>query len=382
MQDIGIYIHIPFCKSKCFYCAFNSIDCTKAKVSSKLIDDYFKALSKEIISKAELLSTSKCNSIYIGGGTPSYVDESYIKDVLYLIKNICNLSKDCEITIEINPGTLTLEKAKVYKEIGINRVSLGMQTLNDNTLKKIGRMHTRKDFYDAIDILTKAKFDNISCDYIFGLPDQTIESAESEFKELFKLPLKHISSYDLEVIEGTKLDFLVENGYITLPTDDDIVDIREHVQKMLKEQMFIQYEISNYCKEGYHSRHNVNYWKQGSYIGLGVSASSYINGVRYTNIASIPEYIENINSFKKIYNIDEEMDKLSTMKEYMMLGFRLASGVNTLEFKNKFKENLEDLFKQELDKCIENKLVVKEENNYKLTTKGKELANVVFREFI
>ncbi len=382
MQEIGIYIHIPFCKSKCFYCNFNSLDCNKEKVESKKIEKYFNALMKEIITKAEILSTSICKTIYIGGGTPSYVEAKYIKDVLSLLKNICNIDENCEITIEINPGTLNIEKAKVYKEIGINRVSLGMQTLNDNTLKKIGRMHTKKDFYDAINILEQEGFNNISCDYIFGLPDQTIDTVEEEFKELLKLDLKHISSYDLEVYEGTKLDFLIENGYITIPDDDTVVDIRENIQRLLKEHSFVQYEISNYSKEGYESKHNLNYWKQGSYIGLGVSASSYINQIRYTNIADVDEYISNMETNKKIYNIDEQMDLLSTMKEYVMLHLRLKDGVNTFLFRLKFKQDIEKLFKAELDKCIQNGLLERKNDNYMLTTKGKELANVVFREFI
>lgn len=382
MQEIGIYIHIPFCKSKCFYCNFNSLDCLNKQNIDKKIDDYFNSLIKEIISKAEILSTSICKSIYIGGGTPSFVDSKYIKDVLSLLFNICNIKEDAEITIEINPGTLTLEKAKEYKESKINRISLGMQSLNDDTLKKIGRMHNVQDFYDAIDILTKVGFTNISCDYIFGLPNQSVDSVLEEFNELLKLPLKHISSYDLEVIEGTKLDFLIENGYLTIPDDDTVVDIREAVQKLLKEHMFIQYEISNYAKEGYESRHNLNYWTQGEYIGLGLSASSYINQVRYTNISSLDDYISNINTNKSIYNIDEEMDLLSTMKEYVMLHLRLKEGVDRFLFKLKFKQEIESIFKEELEKCITLKLLEKKNNKYMLTTKGKELANVVFREFI
>ncbi|MEG2484121.1 MAG: radical SAM family heme chaperone HemW [Clostridia bacterium] len=381
MEDIGVYVHIPFCESKCFYCDFNSVACNKLQDEKALIKKYFDSLIKEIISAAEMLAAYNISTIYIGGGTPSYVSEKYIVEILNILKSMCG-NTDIEIAIEVNPGTCVKNKLNAYKEAGINRISIGLQSGNDKTLKQIGRIHTYKEFEETVLEVKKAGIDNFSVDYIFGLPNQTEDIVEEEIKEIIKLNPKHISTYDLEVYENTKLDFLIKEKYLEVPSEDEVVDIRHRGEETLTKLGYNRYEISNYAKEGYESKHNLAYWNQKKYIGFGAGASSFYNGIRYTNVKNIKEYIEKIESNQTISVVDEQMDLLDMIREYAVLRLRLKEGIDLNIFKARFKKDFLDMFKTEVESLVEKGLLIHEKNNIFLSERGKDLANIVWQEFI
>ena len=372
---LGVYIHIPFCASKCFYCDFYS--CIEKTNEQEYID----AVINEIISEADLLSTRGVDSIYIGGGTPSVINKENITKLLDVLRLFC--ADDTEITIEVNPESVTYDKLKAYLDAGVNRISIGLQSANDSTLKKIGRLASLKDFENAYNIAVEVGFKNISCDVIIGLPDETIDMFENTVNYLLRLEhITHISAYSLEVHENTKLDFLVNNNFVSLPTETTEREMKYLLDRKLEMAGFNRYEISNYAKDGYNSKHNLKYWNQQEYLGFGAAASSFVNSVRYTNVSDINKYVENINSGVSNKQDIEEMDKLDLIKEYIILKLRLRQGVNLLEFKTRFKQDMYELYKDAIDKLIKQGLIAKDEENIHLTYKGEDLANIVWQEFI
>ena len=378
-MKLGIYIHIPFCKSRCFYCDF----CSKVSDDSNIIKEYFNTLAQEIMQNAELLAENEVDTIYIGGGTPSIVPAQYICDILDLISSCTHISDDPEITIEVNSESVTSEKLEMYRKSGINRISMGLQSVNDNVLKAIGRITTKQMFLDAYNKIKSAGFTNISTDIICGLPQDTIESFKDTLDFVLKLDsIKHISVYSLELHEKSKLDFLVKNGFVTLPDEDTEREMFYIVKDMLKNNGFEMYEISNFAKSGFKSRHNLKYWSGLPYLGFGASASSFINSTRYSNTSDIKEYIafKNEACFKKCDV--EELDLLDLEKEFVILGLRKTDGININEFKSRFKVDIYSIFGQEINKFLNNGLLEKNGENIRLTDRGQDLANTVWQEFI
>ena len=381
-KDLSIYIHIPFCVSKCFYCDFISFsDCKE-----EIIDKYFKALVNEIMMNAEILSERDVKTIYIGGGTPSFANSKYIEMILNTIYMLTDKSKIEEITIEVNPCSLTLEKAKKYFELGINRVSIGMQTIYNDILKIIGRRHTYQDFLNTLDILTSVGFKNISCDIIYPLPNLNLKDFKTEIYEVINLskkyPLKHISIYNLELHPGSKLEFLLNEGYVKLCSEDEEYEMREYLNNKLECEGFINYEISNFSLKGYESKHNISYWNQDEYLGLGLNASSFINGSRYKNVDKLEDYILEIQN-GNITKIDrEDLDFLSLMKEYIILRLRLNDGIILKDFERKFNSSIYEYFTSEIEELKNNNLIEVNSTNIKLTNRGKEVANLVWEKFI
>ena len=372
---LGVYIHIPFCAAKCFYCDFYSA------INKTTEEKYVEALLKEIISEAELLGERGIDSIYIGGGTPSFIDEKNIVKILDVLKLFC--SDNAEITIEINPESITYDKLKAYFDAGVTRISIGLQSANDVTLKKIGRLATLKDFENAYNMAVKVGFKNISCDVMIGLPDETCSMFEHTVDYVLSLKhITHISAYSLELHENTKLDFLVSNNFITLPEEDVERDMKHMLDTRLEQAGFNRYEISNYAKIGYESKHNLKYWNQKEYLGFGAAAASFVNSIRYTNISNINKYIQNISCGSSNKQEIEELDKLGLIKEYIILKLRLKQGINLSEFKAKFKQDIYDLFKDKIELLIKNGLLERVGENILLTYKGEDLANVVWQEFI
>ena len=372
---LGVYVHIPFCASKCFYCDFYST-CNKASQEA-----YINALIEEILSQTELLGSRFVDSIYIGGGTPSVIDEKHIIKILDVLKLFS--TENTEITVEVNPESATCEKLQAYFESGVTRISIGLQSANDITLKKIGRLASIKDFETAYNNAVKVGFKNISCDVIIGLPDETLEMFENTLNYILSLKhITHISAYSLEVHENTKLDFLVNNDFLTLPDEAVERKMKYMLDKRLEQAGFNRYEISNYAKPGFESKHNLKYWNQKEYLGFGAAASSFVNSSRYTNISNIDKYIENILGGISNKQEIEEMDKLGLIKEYIILKLRLKEGINICEFKTKFKQDIFELYKDKIDLLISKGLLEKTEDNIRLTYKGEDLANVVWQEFI
>ena len=381
MKKVGIYIHIPFCKQKCKYCDFTSFPCMEEK-----FDDYFNCLSKEICEKAdELLQEElEIDTIYIGGGTPSIVPAEYIENLIKLIFNKFNVDEDAEITIEANPGTVDSIKLKKYLNAGINRLSIGLQSTNDKLLNMLGRIHTYHEFEDVYEAARKIGFNSINVDLMIGLPKQSLKDVEDALEKIIEKSPEHISVYSLIVEEGTKMFDLIESGELDLPSEEMEREMYWKVKKVLQDNGYEHYEISNFAKRGFESKHNSNCWKQHSYLGFGVAAHSYYDGIRYSNIADIKKYIENLKSGDSVYNIifHEKQSQEQMMKEYMLLGLRKINGVRIIEFKEKFVDNPIYVFRKELNKLVEEELLEISEDRIFLTDKGLDLANIVWMEFV
>ena len=378
MKEIGIYIHIPFCIQKCYYCDFCSFD----KLQNKQAE-YVDALIKEIKNthnKSELL----IKTVYIGGGTTSILNANELKQVMEAIKTNFLLSKDCEITVEMNPGTVTKEKLQIYKDSGINRLSIGLQSTNDEILKELGRIHNYKQFEDIYEDARALGFNNINVDLMIGLPNQTIDDVSKSLKDIIQKNPEHISVYSLILEDDTKLKNLIEEGKLSLPDEDTERAMYWTVKNTLEKNGYNHYEISNFSKLGYESKHNTDCWNQKEYIGFGIAAHSYFNNIRYSNICDINEYVKNINSkdFEKNVIIHEIQEKQDKMNEYMILGLRMIKGVNEQVFKEKFSKDINDVYKKSIEKLINLELISNEKGIIKLTKKGIDFANIVWEEFV
>lgn len=381
MNSVGIYIHIPFCKQKCKYCDFTSFACKE-----DIYDEYFKCLKKEITEKSDELDNEniEIDTIYIGGGTPSIVPTEYIEDIINLIYEKYNVSKIAEITIEANPGTIDKDKLEKYIEAGINRLSIGLQSTNDKLLKMLGRIHTYSEFEEVYKTARQVGFKNINVDLMIGLPNQTMKNVQESLEEIIKKSPEHISVYSLIVEENTKMFDLIESGELELPNENLEREMYWEVKNVLQENGYCHYEISNFAQKGFESKHNSNCWKQHSYLGFGVAAHSYYDGIRYSNITDLKTYIENFQNGESVYNIifHEKQSKEQMMKEYMLLGLRKISGVKISEFKEKFIDNPIYYFREQLNKLVKQNLLEVSEDSIYLTNKGLDLANVVWMEFI
>lgn len=381
-NEIGVYIHIPFCLSKCFYCDFASF----AK-KEEMIEQYIYALCNEILKNAEILSQYKMTTIYIGGGTPSYIDEKYIKQILDTLMLFVNKEDLKEVTIELNPNSVTENKLVTYKEAGINRLSIGLQSTYDNILKKIGRAHKFEDFENTLELANKVGFNNISLDLIYPLPDLDLEKFKKSVDYAISLKdknIKHISIYNLEVHENTKLAFLLNEGYVSLVDEDEEYEMYKYLKDTFERNGYHRYEISNYSLPGYESKHNLRYWNQELYLGFGSGASSFFGGARYSNVKSVEEYINRIENSNSVIEDEsyEELDLLAIMKEYVMLSLRKIEGLNITKFKTKYKKDINDIFGEEIKELLDNGLIEKIDNHIRLTSRGLEVANLVWEKFV
>ena len=385
-KELGIYIHIPFCKQKCYYCDFVSFSNKK-----EYIEKYIETLKREIDSYD--LSKYNITTIYIGGGTPSWIPSEKIQEILEKIRQKISENqtrwKDIEITIELNPGTVDEEKIKKYKEIGINRLSIGLQSTNNKLLKEIGRIHTFEDFKNTYNLVKKVGFENINVDLMIGLPNQTISDVKDSLNEIIKFNPTHVSVYSLIVEENTKMEQLINNKELQLPDEGLERQMYWYVKNTLELNGYNHYEISNFAKKGKESKHNLNCWEQKEYIGLGLAAYSYLNGVRYGNTSNIEKYI-NVQDFLNRSELEESgikiIDEVQTLedkrKEYMLLGLRKIEGVSIQKFKEKFIENPIFLFRKELEKLVNEELIAIDGDFIRLTNKGLDLANIVWEEFV
>lgn len=384
MKTLGIYIHIPFCVKKCSYCDFISYE----NCNEILIEKYIENLIKEIETKEEKLKENnilekegslkkyKVNTIYIGGGTPSYIDSKHIVKLINILREKYNIEENCEITIEINPGTVTKEKIEAYKSIGINRISIGLQETNNEILKIIGRIHTYEKFLETYYAVKEFGFENINIDLMIGLPTQTIKDIENTLNKIIKLNPTHISIYSLILEKDTTMEELISKGKLNLPEEDIEREMYWKVKNVLENNGYNQYEISNFSKEKYESKHNLNCWNQEEYIGFGIAAHSYLNRTRFQNDIDFNKY-EKANII-----INEIQNKQEQMNEYMIIGLRKIEGVNISKFKNKFADNPIFTYRKQLDKLTKEELIEITGNNIKLTNKGLDFANIVWEEFI
>ncbi len=396
-ESIGVYIHIPFCKSKCYYCDFNSYSGRE-----HLAGSYFNALKSEIISRSDMIGNRQVSSIFIGGGTPSLVGPEYIRALMKVCSKHLNTNNCAEISMESNPGTLSYESLRQYREMGINRLSIGLQAWQDSLLKSIGRIHSRQQFIDNLEAAVEAGFDNINVDLIFGLPGQTLEDWVETIEGIAALSnnmsphsIMHLSCYSLIIEEGTVLGDRLEAGAL-VPAEDELDRRMYHFAvETLGKKGYKHYEISNFAYTGYECKHNLIYWKAKEYVGFGAGAHSYLDGVRFSNVSGIEEYIEASKTtagggnMSNLYVDKHVIDKNESMSEFMLLGFRLTDGISSAEFKERFGESLEETYGDKLHKLVSKGLILSNENcmsrdnvTYKLTRRGLDLANSVFIEFI
>lgn len=385
MKNLGIYIHIPFCVRKCDYCDFLS-----ASSDEKTMKSYVKALIKEIELSKNKMEEYLVDTVFIGGGTPSILEGNLIVDVMQALELNCNMADGAEITIECNPGTVTEEKLLAYKNVGINRLSFGLQSANDNELKSIGRIHNYAQFLESYNLARKCGFSNINVDLMSALPGQNESSYRDTLEKIIGLNPNHISAYSLIVEEGTKMHERVENakmkGEIILPDEDEERKMYYMTKSLLANAGYDRYEISNYAKAGYECRHNIGYWKRKDYLGFGIGAASLYKEERYSNISDINLYIEELSKDNcSLNNIQENADKLSKkerMEEFMFLGLRMISGVSMEDFENQFGVKFEEIYGSVTDKLMSQGLLAQEDNWLKLTERGIDISNYVMSEFM
>ncbi len=378
-NEIGLYIHIPFCISKCTYCDFCSFD---NKIELKR--DYIEALKKEIINYRELTKDSIIKTIFLGGGTPTVLEADEIEEIFNVVKENFTIKEDAEITIEANPGTLSLDKLKALRAIGINRLSMGLQSANNNILKEIGRIHTYEEFEQDVKDARIAGFTNINADIMFSLPNQTMEDIKDVVKKLTDLNIEHISAYSLTLEGATPLAKKVYSGEIEIPTEDEDREYYYEIVNTLKSLGYHHYEISNFAKEGNECEHNIIYWDSEEYLGLGVAAHSYFGGYRFSNITSVERYIGQMDEgkigFKR--STREKIRETDKMSEFMFLGLRKLDGVDRAEFDKKFSVTFDELFGEVVNEMIEDGVLFENGSIIGLTERGIDVSNVIFAEFL
>ena len=447
---LGIYIHIPFCVHKCIYCDFlsspadvhtrkqyvraliNEIYLTReGKCANKLIKnvlqgdntsyedmeeqavngltsdyalydtvcmaDYEKTIMQEDISGCvdDIKSENGhiVTSIFIGGGTPSAIDAEDISDILDAVRKNYNVSDKAEITIECNPGTMDKKKAAIYRKAGINRISFGLQSTDNNELRMLGRIHTYEQFMESYKIAREAGFDNINIDLMSALPGQTMESFKAVLEKALSLGAEHISVYSLIVEEGTRLSDNIDS-FPQIPSDDEDRQMYYMTKEMLSSYGYEQYEISNYAQKGYECKHNLKYWERCDYLGFGIGAASLYGGRRYTNISDIGRYMDvlaeitnaldksYVNELLQIRTDMEELSKEDEMSEYMFLGLRKTKGIDITDFKEEFGTDIKDIFGEAIEDNIARGLLIHDGNCLYLSKRGIDISNTVMSDFI
>ncbi|MBO5302839.1 MAG: oxygen-independent coproporphyrinogen III oxidase [Lachnospiraceae bacterium] len=388
MKELELYIHIPFCVKKCNYCDFLS-----APADEKSQSAYMECLKKEIALHGKRLGVRSISTIFFGGGTPSMVKAEYIQEFMQEIRRHFSVKKDAEITIECNPGTLTKEKLEIYKSCGINRLSIGLQSADDEELKVLGRIHTYSQFVENFKQARACGFENINIDLMHGLPGQTVEKFQKTLEQIVALNPEHISAYSLIIEEGTPFfdwyeDDLCrqEEGKATkvLPDEETVYRICKFSQKYLEKHGYKRYEISNFAKEGMECQHNIGYWQRTEYLGIGLGASSLLENVRYRNVSDLQTYLEN-NLQKGAALGVEDIEVLTCsacMEEYMFLGLRMVSGVSKSIFQQEFCTTMESVYGDVLEKLEKEKLLVNGLKSVYLTDKGMDVSNYVLAQFL
>lgn len=375
-----LYIHIPFCVKKCAYCDFLS-----GPAKDEEIIEYVNALCMEIESYQEMSKEYLVDSIFFGGGTPSILEETQITQIITSIRNVFEIKQEAEITIECNPGTVTKQKLSTYKSLGINRLSFGLQSTDNEELKKLGRIHTYKEFLNNFHLARELGFNNINVDIMSALPGQTLESYCKTLNEIIQINPEHISAYSLILEEDTPFYKMYgEDGkYKDLIPSEEVDRLMYHeTKRLLKAAGYERYEISNYAKEGYACRHNVGYWKRREYLGIGLGASSLINGERYHIDNELTNYLEGCRNPQGLRKDIQRLTKKEEIEEFMFLGLRLVEGIKKSEFNNIFHEKIEDIYQNEISKLSDENLIDVDKEKIYLTELGFDLSNQVFTEFL
>ena len=374
---LGLYIHIPFCVRKCKYCDFNSF---KLNIDEK--KKYLSALSKEMELYKEKIGQKEIDSIFVGGGTPSILNEEEIKILFDNINLNFKIKEDAEITMECNPGTIDEKKLLAMKESGVNRLSIGLQAVQNHHLKYIGRIHTYEEFEKNYIEAKNIGFNNINIDLMYALPNQTVEDWKETLEKIVKLNPEHISAYSLILEENTELFDMFNRKEFRLLDEDTDIEMYEYTINYLKLHGYNQYEISNYAKTGYECNHNILYWKCENYIGIGTSSAGYLNNIRYNNICEIDKYEEAVLNNKKPIEFEEFTSEKDEIEEKIFLGLRMNEGIKFIDFEEKYNLNFEDKYKEQIEKLTKMNLIEVDNQGMRLTQKGREISNSVFVEFM
>ncbi|NYS49255.1 oxygen-independent coproporphyrinogen III oxidase [Streptococcus danieliae] len=366
------YVHIPFCTQICHYCDFS-----KVFIKNQPVDDYLRALLEEI----RAYEPGPIDTLYIGGGTPSALSAAQLEFLLEGLASIFDISQVQEWTLEANPGDLSQDKIEVMANAGLNRISLGVQTFNDRELRQIGRMHQEKDIYENIDRLKAAGFHNISIDLIYALPNQTMEQVKTNVQKALALDIPHMSLYSLILENHTVFMNRMRRGQLNLPQEDLEVDMFHYIINSLKEAGYDHYEISNFCRPGYESRHNLMYWDNAEYYGLGAGASGYLNGVRYRNHGPIRHYLNAVEAGNaRVY--EEKLSLKEQMEEELFLGLRKRAGISIQRFEQKFQRSFEEVYGAIVAQMLEEGLLIREGDRLRTSQKGLFLGDTVAERFI
>ncbi len=373
-RDLSLYVHIPFCESRCHYCDFCS-----SVIKDDIADEYFKCLHDEIKLYANFLKDKEIVSIFIGGGTPSSVNSGHIAQTMDVINNLSNIKSDAEITIEMNPNSASIDKIKDYLKAGVNRFSLGAQSFKDHLLKKIGRIHKKNDILNCVEDLKNLGVENFNLDLMLGLPSQNLKDIENSIDCIDFLKPKHISYYSLILEEGT---LLYDNRKkYAFPDEVEDRQMYHFVRNELETLNYRQYEISNFAFEGYKSVHNLRYWKLKNYLGFGMSSHSNIDNTRFWNTTDFNEYFNALNTKNIPVSCSEFLTKKDRLNEYIMMGLRLNEGLDINLIEKKFDINFLKKYKNPIEKNINLNLISMNDKNLKLTNKGMDLCNKIELDF-
>ncbi len=359
----GIYIHVPFCKQRCTYCDFYT------EVATQFISEYVEAVLRELYLRKDYLSDKQIQTIYFGGGTPSVLNAVQFQQIFDKIYTLYEVDKDAEITFEANPDDITADYLTEIQRLPFNRISLGIQSFDDEDLKRINRRHDSKQAIDAVRRAQQMGFSNISIDLIYGLPSQSLAQWEEQLQKAFELDVQHISAYGLTYEEGTRLWKQRESGKISVVSDDVMIEMYQMLLEKVQEKGFEAYEISNFARPGFRSKHNSSYWKQIPYIGLGPSAHSFDGASRQWNVASIPKYIEALGQNSSFFE-REELSLFDRYNDYIMVSLRRTEGINMQHIRRNFGKDLALYCLENIKRFIKTEKIYQEEDNFRLTTAG------------
>ena len=371
----ALYIHIPFCATKCFYCDFNTYSFHKEQA-----DVYLNALRLEMNVYASV--SASLQTIFIGGGTPSILSPKSLGEMFEGLQENFQIQVDAEVTIECNPGTIDAEKLAIMRDSNVNRLSFGVQAMDDDILRRIGRIHSVNDVLNSYQMAREHNFDNINLDLIFALPEQTCDQWQYSLDKVISLDPDHVSAYNLTLEEGTKFYDWWDAGRLVLTNNETEADMYQLSIDRLTQAGYLHYEISNFAKPDCDVKHNLIYWNNEPYIGLGVGASGYIDGCRYTNVRGIPEYIEQTGQVKKPIVYRESLIGIQERAEMIILGLRKRDGICFDRYQKLFGQPITREFEQTINHLVELELVDTSNNHLRLTDRGLMLANYVFTEFL
>jgi len=374
-MNLGLYLHIPYCLHKCGYCDFNSHP-ENQEESIRYVD----ALLKELRSYAKKEYT--VTSVFMGGGTPTILLPSQLKQILNTVQQSFHLTPDCEITIEANPATIKLQSLLEIRKAGYNRISIGVQSFDQKELQLLERVHGEKEIHSTVHRARSANFENLSMDLIFALPGQTIEKWQSNLKQAIAKNPDHLSTYNLTIEPATAFFKLHKRGKLILPNEDIQLEMYETTILTLKDAGYQHYEISNFAKPGMESQHNINYWNNGEYIGVGAGASSYLNGERFKNTNLPSNYIREIKAKKNAIESRERLEPIHAMGETLMLGLRMLKGVSVDAFEKRFQVSFQKVYGKVLAPLLNQELITFNQNRIALSRKGLLLADSVILKFM